>query len=158
MAVRVVAPDGTAWVVRRRWMPGRDTSSLWDRFRRRVRHVGRRARGAGEGLDAAADGAELLGGTVAALVAAVAVVLLLVFVVVPLLLALAEVAALLVVAGLILMARVVLRRPWVVEAVPDAGVVQRWDLVGWQASGAACLAVAQRLEAGILPPPGEAPT
>ena len=78
-------------------------------------------------------------------------VLLLIFVVIPLLVAVAEVAMLVVLAAGILVARVVLRRPWIVEAVRADGFAHRWDVVGWQASGVACTTVAQQLEAGLAP-------
>ena len=61
-------------------------------------------------------------------------------------------------AVLILLARVVLRRPWTVEAVRADGEVQRWQVVGWRASGRRCAAVARQIETGsMLPPPTSLP-
>jgi len=148
MAVRVVSPDGSAWVVRRRWLPGTSTDSITTRFGRRFRRVAERS---GDGLDVDPGCGEVLGEGIAAAIALIAIVLLLVFVVIPLLVALAEVAILLLLAGAILIARVVLRRPWIVEAVEADGDAHRWDVVGWRASGAACTTVAQHLEAGLAP-------
>ena len=147
MAVRTVSPDGTAWVVRRRWLPGTSTDSITTRFGRRFRRVAERS----DGLDVDPGCGEVLGEGIAAAIALIAIVLLLVFVVIPLLVALAEVAILLLLAGAILVARVVLRRPWIVEAVDADGDAHRWDVVGWRASGAACTTVAQHLEAGLAP-------
>lgn len=151
MAERVVAPGGGAWVVRRRWLPGRSTSTLGERFRHRTRGLRHRARAAGDGLDGAGGCGELLGEGVAAIAFVVVLVLVLVFVVLPLLVALAEIAILLLVALAIFLARVLLRRPWVVEAVRPDGEALRWDVVGWRASGDACRTIAQHVEAGLDP-------
>ena len=128
MAVRTVSPDGTAWVVRRRWLPGTSTDSITTRFGRRFRRVAERS----DGLDVDPGCGEVLGEGIAAAIALIAIVLLLL-------------------AGAILVARVVLRRPWIVEAVDADGDAHRWDVVGWRASGAACTTVAQHLEAGLAP-------
>ena len=155
MAVRATAPDGTTWVVRRRWLPGTSTDSIWARFRRRARRVISRTE---DTVDLDPGCLELAGEGIVATLALIALVLLALFVVIPLLVALAEVAILVLLAAAILVARVVLRRPWIVEAVGGDGTVHRWDVVGWRSSGAACEAVGRHLEAGIVPPPGIAPT
>lgn len=107
-------------------------------------------------------------------VALVAIVLFVVFVGVPLLVAILDIVVLLVLGVLGVAARVLFRRPWVVEATSltpgpvDApvGAVPRtarpsaatrrytWRVVGWRASGEAVDAAADALAHGIAMPPG----
>jgi hypothetical protein len=51
--------------------------------------------------------------------------------------------------------RVVLRRPWAVDAVPDIGDALRWRVVGWRRSGRLRDEIAGAIEQG-LPVPGGA--
>ncbi len=90
---------------------------------------------------------------------AVLLVVLLVVAVVPVnVLALEAVLALVLLAGGVL-ARFVLRKPWIVEAaVPGTAQRQAWKVVGWRASGRVVDEVARALESGVrhLSPPGAA--
>lgn len=79
--------------------------------------------------------------------------LLLIFVVIPLLVVIVDLVILLLAALLGLVARVVLRRPWVLEAASADGQRHQWRVVGWRHSGEQCRHIAQMLAAGIVPPP-----
>jgi hypothetical protein len=150
---QVTTPSGEAWVVRRLWSPRLQGEHPWSRFRRRARGTGRRA---GELADAD-PGCLDLGDLVAAVVI-VAVVLLAVFVVVPLLVAVVDLLLILVLTVLGLAARVVFRRPWVVEATRRGEAIRHtWRVVGWRASGERVDEVAGALAHGLpLPPDGVA--
>jgi hypothetical protein len=76
-------------------------------------------------------------------------------VVVPLLAALVDLVVLLLVALVGLGARIVFRRPWIVEARADDGTVHRWRVVGWRAGGEGRDEIAQMLTAGVVPPADE---
>jgi xanthosine utilization system XapX-like protein len=80
-------------------------------------------------------------------------VLLVVFVIAPLVIALVELLAVLLVGTVAVAARVLFRRPWVVEAVSGDAVPQvlTWRVVGWRASAAKVDEVADQLEAGLGP-------
>jgi hypothetical protein len=73
------------------------------------------------------------------------------FFLVPLLLVLLDAAVLLVLAAAGVIAKVVLRRPWEVEAVGPADRLT-WRVVGWGRSRRAVAAVTQRLGRGEVPP------
>jgi hypothetical protein len=156
MAKEVVAPDGRAWRVRRRWDPrDPDRTRLFDKTRRQLwarrqqLQGGDLLAGGAEGLGAVAEG-----GLVGLLVLlALFAVLLSWFVVVPLILAAVQVVVLvgLVVAAVV--GRVLLRRPWIVEAT-DGWTTHRWEVVGWRASGDHARLVAEQLATGMpLPEP-----
>ena len=143
MAARTVrAPGGRTWRVRRRWT------------RRRLRWRGRAGREGWDLLDLT-DAIEL--GPLA-VIGIIAAVLLAVFFVIPLLVAALELLLLVVLLALGVVAKIVFRRPWEVDAEtvgppPDH---RRWAVVGWAASGRAVDHVAQSLEAGLTdvgPPP-----
>jgi hypothetical protein len=89
--------------------------------------------------------------TVGALVFAVAAVLF----VVPALIFLLELLLIVVVVALGLIGRLLLRRPWTIEAI-EAGSGDRyeWKVVGWRASGELLRSVANQLEATGLPTGG----
>ena len=149
MAEERIDGTGRTWAVRRRWVARFRGRSPWERLTGRVRRMAKETvRSTGEGAGAAdAEWGWVL------IVFAVAIVA--VIVVLPLFLALVEVVALLVVAGVALLARILLRRPWVVEARAGDGEVLRWRVVGWRASGAKVLEVADDLAAGVVPPDAE---
>lgn len=88
----------------------------------------------------------------------VLVLLLVVFFVAPLVLALLDLLFVIVLVALGVVARVVFRRPWRVEAEALDGAGPRrlvtWRVVGWRASGAHVEAVARHLEAGVDVPVG----
>jgi hypothetical protein len=142
MARTVSSPDGNRWYVRRVWLP-------WQ-----PKWRGRRKRRDLDPTDA--DGLELASGCapdalddVLVVVAIVVFVLLLVFFVWPVLVALLELVLLSLLVLLGGLARVLLRRPWIVEATPATGQGRfRWKVVGWRRSGAVVDAVADQLTAG----------
>jgi hypothetical protein len=83
--------------------------------------------------------------------------LLICFVILPLLGVALELIVVLAALGFGLFSRVVLRRPWIVEAKPlDGGQTRRFAVRGWRASGRAVEEVATALAAGAPPSPQEA--
>lgn len=118
----------------------------WRAHKRRAERLADGADGADPGclLDALDDIAIVL-------VVVVLVVLAVVFVL-PVLLAALELLLLLVLGLLGVLAKVVFRRPWIVEADGSDGGRYEWRIVGWRASGEARDAVAQHLEATGRPP------
>lgn len=166
----VTTPAGEQWRVRRVWAPRLGGETLWARLRRRTR-IGRSlARGAGEAsdpgclLDAASDAFWIL--------VIVITVTVLVLVGLPLVLALVDILVLALLTLLGIAARVLFRRPWVVEArstaaAPPAAAdawpsdapvlaVRRhtWRVVGWRASGEQVDDVANALVHGNPLPAG----
>lgn len=132
------APDGARWRVGRRWLP----------WKPRLRKP----------EDLPVDGAlEVFGfldelPVVVAVIGAVVVVAFVLFVAIPLLLALAELVLLALLLGLGAFVRVVLRRPWIVDAVRvDRTERLSWKVVGWRRSGEVAAAVAQQLSTGQQP-------
>jgi hypothetical protein len=147
---RVQAPDGRTWVVRRRWAPWLGRETPWQRFHRRFRQTVRRADLADVGdAGCLVDVGE---GLVVGILVVLAV-LLAAFVVLPLVVALVELVGLLLLLALAVPARVVLRRPWTVEARAGDGGLLRWRVSGWRASGERCAEVAQLLASGVVPAP-----
>lgn len=121
----VRSPDGRRWRTRRRWLE-RPFPNLRRRWRKN-KDEAVNAWDLGNGLDA------LLGGPVIVLVVGAVVVFVLVLGIAFELLA----VALLLVSGLV--SRVVLRRPWIVEAVDVEDGEERvaFAVEGWRDSGAA---------------------
>lgn len=144
----VVAPDGRRWVVRRRWLPRLGTETVWGRFHRRFRQMARRA---GDAADADPGCIADIGEGVAAAIAVTVGLLLLIFVLLPLLIAIVDLLVILLLALLGIAGRVLLRRPWTVEASSDNGTSLRWKVVGWRASAAKIDEVSTHLAAGIRP-------
>ena len=132
MRVKVVAPDGRDWTVRRLWFP---------RLRRRGDS---RGDGALDGFWAggyADDLATALVGVVAGLAIAVAVVFLLPYVFL--------VLELLVLPAVVLY-RILFRKPWTIEARSD-GERRTWKVVGWRDSRRAVGEIARAIERGATP-------
>lgn len=150
MAQRTVTdPQGEEWRVRRKWIP------------RKVRWRGK-DRDLPDGL---IDGAELLSlgdelpvvGVIAAVIAALVFGIALVLFVVPALIFLLELLLVLAVVCLGVAGRVLLGRPWTVEAQRGGSdEVLEWKVRGWRASDAKVTEVAEHLEAGLTPPDGQA--
>jgi hypothetical protein len=142
--MEVTAPNGRTWKVRRRWFP-------------RLRKF-RRGKTQLDGLDGLGDVAWLDGDTPVALVVGIVAVLLLVLlapVVLPTLLFVLQIVLLVVIVPAYLVLRLVLRRPWVIEATSSGPPEEsmRWGVVGLRASGAAREEIAIALAAGIPPGP-----
>lgn len=109
-----------------------------------------------DGLDAASVGAELpgVGGVVMVIAAVIVAVAALVFVV-PAVIFLVELILVGALVGLGLIGRVLLRRPWTVEARQQGDeCVYEWNAQGWRASEELCHSVAKQLEATGLPAGG----
>jgi hypothetical protein len=154
MAKRTVTTlTGDEWTVRRLWAPRFRGETLTGRAWRRIRATGRRT---GDGLDVASNpgcGADLFD-ELAIVIGVVVVVLFVAFVAVPLLVALLDLLVLILLTGLGLVARVVFRRPWVVEALGPGDLRLTWRIVGWGTSGEAVDYIADALAHGAPPPPG----
>jgi hypothetical protein len=146
--------DGRTWVVRRRWTPRIGEDSVLDRLRGRFRRSAKRADTAG--------GYSLFS---AILVDDFAVVVrwVVIVVVATLLIVLSAFAAVVEVVLLLLLvvagvgSRVLLDRPWTIEADPEDGDRLSWRETGWRASRDRRDQIATLLQAGITPPP-DAPT
>ena len=142
----VTAPDKRVWKVGRRWLP------------KRVRLPRRPDVDATDGGLLAIDVAESVSGLVVGLLVAVTLALALVLVWPLFALALELIALVFLALGGVI-ARVVLRRPWLIVATTEGPPVERlaWDVSGWRASGAAIDEVAAALRSGRdpqLPPHG----
>ncbi len=139
----VVAPDGTAWRVSLRWLPRPPRWLGFGSARRRRSGEGRGWAWAEGSFDLAPD-LEL-----AALVVAVVVAVLLAgLFVFPALVFVLDVLLVVLLAGVAVAGRVLLRRPWVVEARSGTRS-QEWRVVGWRASRRAIRSVADDLRRGV---------
>jgi hypothetical protein len=155
MARTVTTPSGETWRVRRLWAPRLRGESLLGRAWRRARGAVRR----GDLSDVPDAGCAVdLADELAIVVVAVVAVLVLVFFVVPLLVALIDLVILVVLTLLGIVARVLFRRPWVVEATAPDRSRLRWRIVGWRASREAVDEIADALAHGHRPPPGHEPS
>jgi hypothetical protein len=123
--------------------------TLWRRFRHRFSRTKDKI---GESAEPDSGCLEVFGEGILVGLAVIVVVLLLAFVVVPLLVALVDLLLLVVLTVLATAARVLLGRPWRIEAVADDGTLHTWDVVGWDASRAKIDEVATSLASGIVPP------
>ncbi|QYG92304.1 hypothetical protein HC251_07535 [Iamia sp. SCSIO 61187] len=137
------------WEVHRRWVTrlGRETFG---------RRVGRRFRRSGSNLDLA-DGVGCvpdLGEILFALVAFVVIVLLAIFVL-PVLVIAVEVVLGLVALLLGLVAKVLFRRPWVIDAFAADGTHLRWKEVGWRTATERRDEITRALAHGVIAPGGE---
>jgi hypothetical protein len=135
--VRISAPDGRTWKIGRRWFPRRrrlgraDVSDAWPDF-----------------LDF--DGGLDDLGVVGTIIAAVVLVILAVFLALVLFNVIAIALELLLVILLLfagVFSRVVLRRPWIVQA-RSGDMVLEWPVVGWFPSRRKISAVAAQLRSG----------
>ncbi len=146
----ITGPDGRQWTVRRRLAPRLGAETVFGRIRRRVASITNRTT---NGLDVPSGCMSVdLDGIVVVLLV-LAALLLLVFVVIPLLVVIIDLLILVLLALLGIVARVVFRRPWVLEAAASDGQRHQWRVVGWRRSGEQCRHIAQMLGAGIVPPP-----
>lgn len=150
-AVPQAGTTPSAWKVKRRWVPRLGADTLWNRFRRRIRKTIRRA---GDAADVS-DGCLDLGDGIIAGIAIVIVALVAIFVVLPLLVAVVDLAILLILALGGLIARVLFRRPWLIDARDGTGRVLRWRVVGWKASAERVTDIRQQLAGGVVPPDAE---
>ena len=160
-AREVTTPTGERWRVGRLWAPrigGETVSARTRRFRRDHWRRTRRTLDASDALDGVGCAFELSEAVVWFGVAVLLVILLLFLV--PLLAGVVELLLLLVLVGGGVVAKVVFRRPWVVEAEavdgPREGRLVAWRVVGWRASGQQVVDVVRGLEAGVDLPPGGA--
>ncbi|HKY14491.1 MAG TPA: hypothetical protein VJM33_06165 [Microthrixaceae bacterium] len=156
MAKTVVGPDGLEWKVRRRWVPRPGTETLWGRFHRRFRAAFRRMSDLDPGVD---PGCSVdVGEGFLVVIVVVVVVLLAIYIGFPLIIALVEVVGLIVLLIGGVVARVVFRRPWLVDAHGPDGLHLTWPVVGWRASGRRRDEIVAELEAGAIPQGGSSST
>ena len=145
--VQVIAPDGTVWTVRRRWIPHREGKGISQRFRNR-----RRKREL-DGLDLPFSFASDLEGLAIVLGLIVAFVVLLLFGW-PLILLGIDLAWLLLVGVFGVIGRVVLRRPWRVESTNDTQRLD-WYVQGFRSAGRLRDDLANQYRHGHHPAPPE---
>jgi hypothetical protein len=141
----VIAPDGTRWRVRRRWLE-RPLPDLKRRFKTNRKQ-------AVEGIEVfPVDGIEGIDSP-AALIAGVVVVALIVLVVLPLLGVALELIGVLILLGSGLLGRVLLGRPWIVEAVKVGDPEERaaYAVRGWGQSSEALRQLRTAVAAGGRP-------
>lgn len=151
VAKRAVAPDGREWVVRRHWVPRLGAETWTGRFRRRFSKVSRRGR---DVVDVAGDGCVGdIGDGFAVAVVIVVIAAVAIFFVIPAVVAIVDLLIVLAVAVVGVLGRVLLRRPWVIEAT-DGHLRYRWRAVGWRASRRTIDEIAGELAVG-LPLSGE---
>ncbi|HXE44697.1 MAG TPA: hypothetical protein VN635_05820 [Conexibacter sp.] len=144
----MTAPDGERWHVGRRWL-SRPPPKPWSRRRPRERVDG--GGDASSWFDALSfvdfgDGGDFLGGVIAAALVA-ALLVLLVFAILPLLGLAFELALVIGVFASGLFGRVVLRRPWTIEAVSAEDPRRRvgFAVTGWRRSRRAIGALAEAI-------------
>jgi len=136
--------DGRRWRVGRQWTPRIGSETVMGRFRRRYREVTRRV----DVADADPGCLEMFEeGLVIGLVG-IAFVLTFVFIGLPVLLALVDIVIVILLGLLGIAGRMLLRRPWTVEAVGPEGTTAEWRVVGWRASGELVREVKRRIEQG----------
>jgi hypothetical protein len=130
----VTTPGGEQWRVRRLFTVRLGNENTWGRLRRRARVGGRFVRGVGDATDAgcAAD----LVSDLPMLLAFIIVLVILSLLGVPLLLAVVDLIVIVLLTVLAISARVLFRRPWIVEATSPT-TRATWRVVGWRASGRA---------------------
>jgi hypothetical protein len=161
--VNAVAPDGVAWAVRVVWRPRwRPLARRFGGWRRKRRHGdvdltsgldlpsgGGRGGGGGGFFDGLAD--DLLVGIVV-IVGLVVFGLLAWWLLIPLLLLAVDAVVVLLLLAAAIPARVLLRRPWTVEAATSvAGGGQNWfaaEVVGWRQALRVRNDIAEQLRAG----------
>jgi hypothetical protein len=132
----VTAPDGAQWRVRRRWMD-RPLPDLRRRFKANRKEV--HAGNALDGLSGLDLSGALDASSPALAIAAVILMLLVVFVLLPLLGVALELIALVFLLGSGLIGRVLLGRPWIVEAtkIDDPEERAAYAVEGWRQSSEA---------------------
>jgi hypothetical protein len=145
---RFTAPDGVTWSIRRRWIPHREGTGVRARFRkhRRPRHERpSRFRNGADVIDIGVD--------IEAFVIAVGVVIFLITMLLfgwPIVLLGIDAIWLLRIGTLGLLGRVVLRRPWRVEAVSD-DERRQWHVQGFRNAGNEHDELARRSQLGQNP-------
>jgi hypothetical protein len=143
LARRVTAPDGTLWPARRRWVH----APIRPRWRGTRDADAFSFADLGDGLG---DSGVL--GAIAAIIAIVVLAALVAFVLLPLAILLVEVLLFLLLAGLGLFGRVLLRRPWRIEARAEGSgrrpVVR--EVSGWRDSRDAIAELASEAQRGGL--------
>jgi hypothetical protein len=140
---RVSTPDGVVWSVRRRWLPHREGKGVVQRFRKHSKP------NAGDFADLPLGIGDGAAGLVVALVIGIALVLLLVFGW-PVILLGIDLVWLLLVGVLGVIGRIVLRRPWRVEAVSRTER-RSWFVKGYRAAGRERDEIARRFQHGQNP-------
>lgn len=160
-AVRISAPDGSEWVIARRWIPrwaaARLRRSLGERLRRKDRRQQRKAKGDADVrwydfMDIPVGGDGCLD-EVAVVVIAIVVIAVVWLLIVPLLVIVVDVLIAIALVIAIGVTRLLFRRPWVVEASGPNDVTIRRLVVGWRASAAEVHRLGTEIAAGSVGSP-----
>jgi hypothetical protein len=146
----VRGPDGRPWVVRRRWMPRFGTGTAWSRLRRRSRRSTKHAETAG---DYSLFSAFVVDDFAVVVRWVVIVVVAMVLIVVSAFAAVVEIGLLILLVMVGILTRLLLDRPWTIEARPDEGEPLTWQASGWRSSTERLDQIVTLLESGITPPP-----
>jgi hypothetical protein len=144
VARTVAAPDHRTWTIRIRWLPWRPRSEprWWWKAKRRRTRVHR-----GSWWDVLTAPFDLLDSFW--LVVALIVLAFLIFFVFPILVFLVELLVFAVAVAAVVAVRVLLRRPWTVEAVAsEGGIVRRWRAADLGTARRAVHQIAGALERG----------
>jgi hypothetical protein len=145
----VTDPHGRAWTVGIRWLPRRPRWLGWGRPRRRQQRADARNDGSAW-YDDAFPALEFLDDSLAGLAAVVALALLIFviwFAFIPIAVLVLDILFVVVLTIGGVAARVLFRRPWVIEASSEGERV-RWPVVGFGASRASVREAAEALAAG----------
>jgi hypothetical protein len=145
----VRAPDGRSWVVRRRWMPRVGAGTAWSRLNRRSRRSTKHAETVG---DVSLFSAFVVDDFAVVVRWVVIVVVATLLIVVSAFAAVVEIALLAILLLIGILTRILLDRPWTIEATPDEGEALKWQATGWRASTERLDQIATLLESGITPP------
>lgn len=153
MSIEVLDPEGVRWRVRRRWAPRHNgllrRFNAW-RAKRRAEGKGGRDSKLLDFIDIPLVGESLTGVLVgiALMIGFVVSVLLLWFVVFPFVLLVVDLLIVILLAALGTAARVLLGRPWTIEATSDTGATRTWNVAGALRSRRACREAAEALASG----------
>lgn len=148
MARRVTGPDGRTWIVRRHWLA---RLPVWIGPRPKPAQGSKTspASKGWNGLDFLGDLVWFSADVPAAVLIGIALILL-AFLAVPIVIFLLDAVLIGLIALVVLLARVLFRRPWLViaETAGPPPIVHRWSEPGWRASAERIERVAVGLEAG----------
>ncbi len=147
-AVSVTTPSGVTWTVRRRWIPHREGIGIRSRLKRHLDRLGDGDSGWLDIIDLPDFGSDL--GGVAIVIGLIVVFIVLALIGLPLVLVGIDLIWLVLVLVFGVFGRVVLRRPWRVEA-RSGDERRQWFVQGYRAAGAHRDEIARQFRHGQNP-------